>query len=152
MLPLDQIHEVDAGAAVVTVLSLAQDPELMADFILESRDHLANIESQILTLERQGPDAEALNSVFRGFHTIKGLAGFLELWEMQKLAHEVETVLDGARNGCLAIDSEGFDIILQSADYLRQWLTHLEVALHNAPSQRPVDRRVAVNGAHPRAV
>src|ERR1017187_8344811 len=76
----------------------AQDPELMADFIVESREHLVNIESQVLTLEREPSDGEALNAVFRGFHTIKGLAGFLELWEVQKLAHEAETVLDRARN------------------------------------------------------
>src|ERR1019366_1604186 len=64
--------------------SLAQDPELMSDFIVESREHLVNIESQVLTLERDPSDGEALNAVFRGFHTIKGLAGFLELWEVQK--------------------------------------------------------------------
>ena len=61
------------------------------------------IEAQVLTIERDPRDAEALNSVFRGFHTIKGLAGFLELWEVQKLAHEVETVLDRARNSQLTI-------------------------------------------------
>jgi hypothetical protein len=57
--------------------SLALDPELMSDFIVESREHLVNIESQVLTLEREPSDTEALNAVFRGFHTIKGLAGFL---------------------------------------------------------------------------
>src|SRR6185312_10468703 len=102
--------EIHAGVAS----SLADDPDLMADFILESRDHLAIIVEQILRLEKNGPDVEVLNSIFRGFHTIKGLAAFLQLSEMQKLAHEVETVLDRARNGNLAIDSGGFDIILES--------------------------------------
>ena len=78
--------------------SPAQDPELISDFIVESREHLANVETQVLTLEREPTNSESLNAVFRGFHTIKGLAGFLELWEVQKLAHEVETVLDRARN------------------------------------------------------
>jgi two-component system, chemotaxis family, sensor kinase CheA len=117
--------------------SLAQDPELIADFVLESRDYLAEIENQLLTLEREGPDAEALNSVFRGYHTIKGLAGFLELWEMQTIAHEVETVLEGARNGALVIESTGFDVILESADYLARWLTHLEASHQNSQSQPP---------------
>jgi len=72
-------------------LSLAQDPELLSDFIVESREHLASIETRLLTLERNPRDSEALNAVFRGFHSIKGLAGFLELWEVQALAHEVET-------------------------------------------------------------
>jgi two-component system chemotaxis sensor kinase CheA len=148
--PLDRINELEAEQTAESLPrrapgesqneanpSLAQDPELIADFILESREHLVDIESRILTLERAGPDAEALNSVFRGFHTIKGLAGFLELWKMQELAHEVETVLDGARNGALVIDSGGFDVILESADYLARWLTHLEASQRNTPSQAP---------------
>ena len=53
--------------------SLALDPELLSDFIVESREHLVNIEAQVLTLEREPFDSEALNAVFRGFHTIKGV-------------------------------------------------------------------------------
>src|ERR1035437_3055198 len=118
-------------------MSLAQDPELMSDFIVESREHLVNIESQVLTLEREPSDGEALNAVFRGFHTIKGLAGFLELWEVQKLAHEVETVLDRARNSQWTINPAGIDVILESADYLRRWLVHMEAVLHHEASQAP---------------
>jgi two-component system, chemotaxis family, sensor kinase CheA len=117
--------------------SPAQDPELMADFIVESREHLVNIEAQVLTLEREPFDGEALNSVFRGFHTIKGLAGFLELWEVQKLAHEVETVLDRARNSQWTINSAGIDVILESADYLRRWLVHMDAVLHHKVSEAP---------------
>ena len=117
--------------------SPAQDPELMSDFIVESREHLVNIEAQILTLEREPSDSEALNAVFRGFHTIKGLAGFLELWEVQKLAHEVETVLDRARNSQWTINSAGIDVILESADYLRRWLVHMDAVLHRQASQAP---------------
>ena len=117
--------------------SLSLDPELMSDFIVESREHLANIESQVLTLEREPADHEALNAVFRGFHTIKGLAGFLELWEVQKLAHEVETVLDRARNSQWTINPAGIDVILESADYLRRWLAYMEASLHHEPSVAP---------------
>lgn len=116
---------------------LALDPELMSDFIVESREHLVNIESQVLTLEREPTDNEALNAVFRGFHTIKGLAGFLELWEVQKLAHEVETVLDRARNSQWTINPGGIDVILESADYLRRWLVHIEALLHQEASEPP---------------
>jgi two-component system chemotaxis sensor kinase CheA len=116
----------------------AQDPELLSDFIVESREHLANIETEVMNLERDASDSEALHSVFRGFHTIKGLAGFLELWEVQKLSHEVETVLDLARNSELVITPVGVDVILQSADYLARWLAHLEAELQNVPSAAPV--------------
>ncbi len=117
--------------------SLAQDPELISDFIVESREHLANIETQVLTLEREPTNSEALNSVFRGFHTIKGLAGFLELWEIQKLAHEIETVLDRARSSEWTITGTAIDVILESADYLRRWLVHQELALQQRPSVAP---------------
>jgi two-component system chemotaxis sensor kinase CheA len=124
--------------ALPEYLSPAQDPELMSDFVVESREHLANIETQILTLERDPHDSEALNSVFRGYHTIKGLAGFLELWEVQKLAHEVETVLDRARNSQWTINPAGIDLILECSDYLRNWLAHVEAVLQNHPSAAPI--------------
>jgi two-component system chemotaxis sensor kinase CheA len=119
-------------------ISMSQDPELLGDFVLESREHLATIESQILTLEGDPSGAsEALNAIFRGFHTIKGLAGFLELWDVQKLAHETETVLDRARSSEWVLTPDAFDVILESADYLRRWLTHLESGMQGQPSDQP---------------
>ena len=112
------IREAGAPKTAESPLSIAQDPELLSDFILESGEHLANIETQVLMLERDPCDAEALNAVFRGFHTIKGLAGFLELWNVQKVAHETETVLDRARNGELTLTPPAIDAILLSDDYM----------------------------------
>ena len=116
---------------------LAQDPELLSDFVLESREHLARIETQVLAVERDPCDSEALNSIFRGFHTMKGLAGFLELWDIQKLAHEVEAVLDRARNFELKITPTAIDVILESADHLRRWMAHLEATLQQNPTDAP---------------
>jgi two-component system chemotaxis sensor kinase CheA len=120
-----------------TPAALAQDRELMADFILESREHLANIETQVLLLERDSCDREALNAAFRAFHTIKGLAGFLEIAEVQKLAHEVEALLDRARNAELTLTPPAIDIILGSADHLNRWMAHLEAVLERRPSEPP---------------
>lgn len=117
--------------------TLAQDPELLSDFILESKEHLANVESQLLVLERDPGNAEALHAIFRSFHTIKGLAGFLELREIQKVAHEVESVLDLARNSRFTVTPEAIDVILLSGDYLKRWLTHLEAVLQKQPSLAP---------------
>src|SRR5262249_53424441 len=86
--------------------SLADDPELMTDFLVESREHLSNVESRLIALERDPKDSEAIHSIFRAFHTIKGLAGFLELDGIQTLTHEIETVLDEARNSRLEITPE----------------------------------------------
>ena len=134
---LQQAVEVDRQRGATDDLRLAQDPELMGDFVLESREHLTGIEAQVLTIERDPLNSDALHSVFRGFHTIKGLAGFLELWEVQELAHEVETILDRARNFQLTITPAAIDVILQGADYLRRWLSHVESQLQKQPSEAP---------------
>jgi two-component system chemotaxis sensor kinase CheA len=135
------VREAGAPKTAGNPPSIAQDPELLSDFILESGEHLANIETQVLMLERDPCDAEALNAVFRAFHTIKGLAGFLELWNVQKVAHETETVLDRARNGELTLTPPAIDAILLSADYLRRWLRHLEAPAPNGP---PIDGEEAL--------
>src|ERR1700733_14601321 len=113
-------------AAEVSVNPLAGDPELIGDFILESREHLTAIELQLLTLDQDPANSEALHAIFRGFHTIKGMAGFLDLNAVRDLAHEVETVLDLARNAKLTITSTIIDRILESKDYLNVWMTELE--------------------------
>ena len=113
----------------VSMNPLAQDPELLGDFIMESREHLATIESQLLTLEHNPTDPEAVHAAFRGFHTIKGLAGFLDLTTIREVAHEVETILDLARNGDLAITPAVIDVVLQSGDFLRESVARVEEAL-----------------------
>ena len=105
--------------------SLADDPELIRDFVTESREHLESIESQVLTLERDATNLEAIHSVFRSFHTIKGLAGFLGFQIVQEVSHEVETVLDLARDSKLRITPAVIDVVLESKDYLSKWLKAL---------------------------
>jgi two-component system chemotaxis sensor kinase CheA len=113
----------------VSANPLAGDPELLNDFILESREHLTSIELQLLTLDQDPGNAEAIHSIFRGFHTIKGMAGFLDLNAVREVAHEVETILDLARNGALLITAPVIDRILESKDYLNRCLTELEAML-----------------------
>jgi two-component system chemotaxis sensor kinase CheA len=111
---------------------LAQDPELIADFINESREHLSAIESQALVLEQDPGNAEAVHSVFRSFHTIKGLSGFLELYDIQRVAHDIETVLDLARNRKLAITPAVIDVVLEGADYLSRAVQLVESRLRGS--------------------
>jgi len=115
---------------------LASDPELLNDFILESREHLTSIELQLLILDQDPAHAEAIHSIFRGFHTIKGMAGFLDLHAVREVAHEVETVLDLARNARLVITPAIIDRILESKDYLNGWMSELESML--ATGKAPV--------------
>lgn len=114
---------------------LAQDPELVGDFITESREHLSSIESQMLALEQNPSDTDVIHAVFRSFHTIKGLAGFLEFATIQKVAHEVETLLDLARNGKLTITTSVVDVVLESADYLKQAIDAVERSLSGEPAE-----------------
>src|ERR1700685_1672488 len=97
----DSERKAGTTAEAAAVNPLASDPELIGDFILESREHLTAIELQLLTLDQDPSNAEAIHAIFRGFHTIKGMAGFLDLDAVRDLAHEVETVLDLARHGKL---------------------------------------------------
>ena len=120
---------VDSDLKTGSANPLASDPELLGDFILESREHLTAIELQLLTLDQEPANAEAIHAIFRGFHTIKGMAGFLDLHAVRDLAHEVETVLDLARNGKLSITSTIIDRILEGKDYLNVWMTELEAML-----------------------
>jgi two-component system chemotaxis sensor kinase CheA len=121
---------------------LNQDPELVGDFIMESREHLSGIEAQLLALEQDPRNAEAINTIFRGFHTIKGLAGFLEYPIIQRFAHDVETLLDLARTSKAPVDSALVDVILQSADHMTQCLLAVETGTPPASDAAPLVARI----------
>jgi two-component system chemotaxis sensor kinase CheA len=109
-----------------TSAGLAQDPELVNDFILESREHLQTIETNVLALEQDPELRDSVHAIFRAFHTIKGIAGFLEFQEIREISHETETVLDNARNGTLTVTPQIIDVILESADYLDREVRRIE--------------------------
>ena len=119
--------------------SVAQDPELLSDFVLEAREHLAAIENLSLALEQDPGNAEAIHSIFRAFHTMKGLAGFLELHAVREVSHEVESVLDLARNGKLSITPRVIDVVLESADFLKSWVDRVDAQLRGQASPVPAD-------------
>ncbi len=110
--------------------ALNQDPELVGDFILEAREHLQTVESGLLVLEKEPTNPETLNAVFRSFHTIKGLAGFLEFAHIQAVSHEVETILDLARTGQLVLSPNLVDLTLESADFVGKEVLRIESQLH----------------------
>ncbi|HET8550656.1 MAG TPA: chemotaxis protein CheA [Bryobacteraceae bacterium] len=113
--------ETDAGGLVA-------DPELLSDFIVEAREHLDSVEARLLEIERDPTDRDAIHSIFRSFHTVKGLAGFLELKGVRDVAHEVETVLDLVRESRLAMTAAVVDVVLASLDYLNTCVRALEAS------------------------
>jgi len=135
-----------AGEAVATVtsedpplnLDVAGDGDLLREFITESREHLDNIEQGVLVLENQPADAETLNTIFRAFHTFKGGAGFLNLIPINKLAHVLESLLDLARQGKLAIDAPVIELILRGRDVLKNFLDEIEGQVNGSHSVAPI--------------
>jgi two-component system chemotaxis sensor kinase CheA len=116
---------------VLLDLNLEENRELLTEFHAEAIDHLQQIEAALLALEHQLDDPEALNAIFRSFHTIKGVAGFLHLVPMHTLAHEVESLLDLARNQKLRLNSEIITQILLSRDTLQALVGQITAALEH---------------------
>ena len=127
-----------ATASVSGATLTIDDPQLMGDFVTESLEHLSQVEIQMLILEKDPEDKPAIDTVFRGFHTIKGLAGFLDLTDIREVAHETETLLDLARKGQLRISPAVVDIVLAAADFLKAWLNRITAVLEGQePEQEP---------------
>ena len=110
------------------------DTELLGDFITEGREHCLSAEDSLMELETDPDNHDAIDTIFRGFHTIKGAAGFLVLGPVSLLAHESETLLDMARKGEIVIRGKIADAIFGSIDALRSLFTGLEEALGSGES------------------
>ena len=116
------------------------DPELVADFIIESREHLETIEPNLLELEKTPENLVLLNDIFRPMHSLKGASGFLGLNRINKLAHRAENVLDELRKGTMTVDSVIMDIILATTDAFNNMLNSLEET--NSEGDTPIDHLV----------
>jgi len=95
------------------------DPEIIGEFVTESREHLESLESKLLQLEENPEDDELLNAIFRTFHTIKGSSSFLGLVQITELSHKLENVLDKLRKGELRVSSEIIDLLFKGMDLLK---------------------------------
>jgi two-component system chemotaxis sensor kinase CheA len=100
------------------------DESLIADFVVECREHLDAIEPDLLVMEQGGPDlsGDLLNRVFRAIHSIKGGAGFLAFEALKGLSHLLESVLMQVRDGRLAVDAGLMDALFAGLDRLRAML------------------------------
>jgi two-component system chemotaxis sensor kinase CheA len=102
------------------------DLSLLHDFIQESRDHIHAAETIMLDLESDPTNSEFINSIFRSFHTIKGVSGFLGIKEVTELAHSIENIIDQARKSTLIISPAHIDLLLQSMDCLKEIIANIE--------------------------
>jgi two-component system chemotaxis sensor kinase CheA len=122
------------------VLKLPGDLELLREFHSESLELLRSIEQAVLTLEENPGASEAINAIFRAFHTFKGSAGFLQLLSLRDFAHELESLLEVVRSGEAAVTRAVIDAILAGADVLAECTSQVgaQVAGHNPGAPIPV--------------
>ena len=110
-----------------------QDPELLIGFISEAYEHLESIEVSVLELEQDPDNFDIINNIFRPFHTIKGVSGFLNLKTINTLAHTTENLLDDVRNGIRPMSTEIIDVVLDVGDRLRSMVQNISDVLEQGP-------------------
>ncbi|NVK57529.1 MAG: chemotaxis protein CheA [Alteromonadaceae bacterium] len=97
-------------------MSFDVDEDILQDFLVEAGEILEQLQEQLVDLENNPDDKDLLNAIFRGYHTVKGGAGFLSLTELVEICHGAENVFDVMRNGQRTLTPELMDTILQATD------------------------------------
>ena len=92
------------------------DEDILQDFLVEAGEILEQLQEQLVDLENNPEDSDLLNAIFRGYHTVKGGAGFLSLTELVEICHGAENVFDVMRNGQRSLTPELMDVILRATD------------------------------------
>ena len=93
--------------------------ELLQDFLTEAGELLSDVDNKLVELEKRPSDKALLNDIFRGFHTIKGGAGFLNVNDLVELCHRTENLFDKLRTGELALNAEIMDVIMNATGVVR---------------------------------
>ncbi len=126
----EKVNETIAPEISQPVVDLTdEDIEILGDFILEAKDNLESIEINLIELEESPENTEIINAIFRPFHTIKGVSGFLDLRKINALSHSTENLLDSSRQGNFIIDHDIADLILRAVDVLKQLIDKVEKGL-----------------------
>ena len=101
-------------------MSFDADEEILQDFLVEAGEILELLSEQLVELESRPDDMNLLNAIFRGFHTVKGGAGFLQLHALVECCHIAENVFDILRKGERRVDAELMDVVLQALDTVNE--------------------------------
>ena len=119
-------------------MSFEMDEDILQDFLIEAGEILELLSEQLVELEQRPDDGELLNAIFRGFHTVKGGAGFLSLTELVDACHGAENVFDILRTGKRKVTSELMDTILETLDSVNIMF----VAVQNGEALEPADKHL----------
>ncbi|WDE03964.1 chemotaxis protein CheA [Thalassomonas viridans] len=107
-------------------MSFEADEEILQDFLIEAGEILESLSEQLVELENDPDNAELLNAIFRGFHTVKGGAGFLSLTELVDVCHGAENIFDILRNNQRSVTPELMDVILQALDTINEMFENVK--------------------------
>jgi two-component system chemotaxis sensor kinase CheA len=116
-------------------MSFAQDEEILQDFLIEAGEILEALSEQLVELENDPENTELLNAIFRGFHTVKGGAGFLSLTELVDACHGAENVFDTLRNQQRSVTSSLMDVILKALDAINEMFTQVQNKTPLSPAE-----------------
>ncbi len=115
-------------------MALDSEDEILQDFLIEADEILEGLNEQLVALETQPQNNDLLNSIFRGFHTIKGGAGFLSLDAMVALCHKGEDVFNILRQGDRVVDAEMMDTFLKVLDILNHMFAETKSGEYPSPA------------------
>jgi two-component system chemotaxis sensor kinase CheA len=124
-------------------MSFDADEEILQDFLVEAGEILEQLSEQLVELESRPDDMNLLNAIFRGFHTVKGGAGFLQLNELVECCHIAENVFDILRKGERRVDAELMDVVLQALDAVNAMFG--EVRERTTPTPAPRELLAALS-------
>ena len=110
------------------------DEEILQDFLVEAGEILEQLQEQLVELEQNPDDAELLNAIFRGFHTVKGGAGFLQLDNLVDCCHKAENVFDILRNRQRRVTPELMDVVLQALDTVNEMFDQVKMREEPSPA------------------
>ncbi|MBM7456582.1 two-component system chemotaxis sensor kinase CheA [Oceanisphaera litoralis] len=114
------------------------DEDILQDFLVEASEILEHLSEQLVALERQPDDKDLLNAIFRGFHTVKGGAGFLSLTALVEICHKAENVFDILRTGRRRVNSELMDVILRALDAVNSMFAEIKDRKDPTPAEPPL--------------
>ncbi|GIU12298.1 chemotaxis protein CheA [Shewanella sp. c952] len=115
-------------------MSFDVDEEILQDFLIEAGEILELLQEQLVTLENNPDDTDLLNAIFRGFHTVKGGAGFLSLTPMVDVCHEAENTFDLLRTGKRQVSANLMDVILQAVDAINSMFAETQAGQPQSPA------------------
>lgn len=115
-------------------MSFDVDEEILQDFLIEAGEIIELLQEQLVALENNPDDTDLLNAIFRGFHTVKGGAGFLSLGPMVDVCHEAENTFDLLRTGQRQVSAELMDIILQAIDAINAMFAQTQAGQEQVPA------------------